>query len=249
MGIVAFVILLGMSGFHDVLISFLWIGLLVAFLGILALTIWMILRKRKHELPPSSPSQNSTIIYPATKGKPAPNSQSVTDLKKAIHTIDWFQFEKLISLLLESEGYKIISRGGANPDGGIDMIAEYDGQRAAIQCKQWKSQIPVKVVREMMGSMLAEEISTGVIVALNGYSPDAQELAKKHGIYLYSEEDILHSIQELNPQKRSQLDSLLDDPTKHCPKCGNVMVLRTGKNNTKFWGCSKYPRCHQTLRI
>src|SRR5262245_4171820 len=38
-----------------------------------------------------------------------------------------------------SFGSKRIRRGGANPDGGIDLVIERDGQRSAVQCKQWKT--------------------------------------------------------------------------------------------------------------
>ena len=36
-----------------------------------------------------------------------------------------------------------------------------------------------------------------------------------------------------------------------CPKCGSPMILRTGKKGpnvgTKFWGCSNFPKCRNTL--
>ncbi|WP_232507936.1 topoisomerase DNA-binding C4 zinc finger domain-containing protein [Desulfobacula toluolica] len=37
-----------------------------------------------------------------------------------------------------------------------------------------------------------------------------------------------------------------------CPKCGNVMILRTAKKGpnagTQFWGCSTFPKCRGTLK-
>jgi hypothetical protein len=42
-----------------------------------------------------------------------------------------------------------------------------------------------------------------------------------------------------------------DEPPS-CPKCGNVMVLRTAKNKAnhgeKFWGCSQFPQCRGMLK-
>lgn len=42
------------------------------------------------------------------------------------------------------------------------------------------------------------------------------------------------------------------EPTKICPKCGAVMVLRTAKRGPnagdQFWGCRNYPKCCQILK-
>lgn len=34
-----------------------------------------------------------------------------------------------------------------------------------------------------------------------------------------------------------------------CPKCGSPMKLRESKNGTKFWGCSRFPKCKGTRSI
>lgn len=35
-----------------------------------------------------------------------------------------------------------------------------------------------------------------------------------------------------------------------CPQCGSKMVPRTNrKDQTKFWGCSQYPRCKGTRNV
>ncbi|MDO3384632.1 NERD domain-containing protein [Gilvimarinus sp. SDUM040013] len=38
-----------------------------------------------------------------------------------------------------------------------------------------------------------------------------------------------------------------------CPRCGNTMILRKAKrgqaSGNSFWGCSTYPKCHQTIHI
>lgn len=36
---------------------------------------------------------------------------------------------------------------------------------------------------------------------------------------------------------------------KNCSKCGSKMVLRTAKTGNQFWGCSKYPKCHETQNL
>jgi hypothetical protein len=45
----------------------------------------------------------------------------------------------------------------------------------------------------------------------------------------------------------------LADPTPHCPKCGERMLLRTAqrgaKAGEKFYGCPNYPRCREIIPV
>src|SRR5437773_5834679 len=56
-----------------------------------------------------------------------------------LRAIDWFQFEKVIAALYRNLGYTVARRGGANPDGGIDLILENAVGRVAVQCKHWRT--------------------------------------------------------------------------------------------------------------
>jgi restriction endonuclease Mrr len=56
-----------------------------------------------------------------------------------LREIDWFQFERFVAYIYEKRGYNVTRKGGANPDGGIDLVIEKDRQIFAVQCKQWKA--------------------------------------------------------------------------------------------------------------
>jgi ribosomal protein L37AE/L43A len=47
-------------------------------------------------------------------------------------------------------------------------------------------------------------------------------------------------------KKRVRLTASANDQPV-CPLCGSAMVIR--KSRTKFWGCSKYPKCRGTLSM
>jgi hypothetical protein len=94
------------------------------------------------------------------KGTPAASGQDdsryqpkpTKPLLEQLRAIDWFQFEKLIALAYSATGV-VTRKGGANPDGGIDLVLDRRGERFGIQCKHWKSwTVGVKVVREMIGA-------------------------------------------------------------------------------------------------
>ena len=118
--------------------------------------------------------------------QPAPQQRA--NFVDQLRNIDWFQFEKLVALAYENQGYHVTRRGGANPDGGIDLVIEKDSQQSAVQCKQWKTwNVGVKAVREFLGALTDAKIQHGIFITLNGYTGDAKLLAEKHGIEIINE--------------------------------------------------------------
>jgi restriction endonuclease Mrr len=65
--------------------------------------------------------------------------RTTAKLLEQLRSIDWFQFEKLVALSCRTLGYRVTRRGGANPDGGIDLVIEKDGPHYAVQCRHWKT--------------------------------------------------------------------------------------------------------------
>src|SRR6185503_14125677 len=91
-------------------------------------------------------------------------------ITKRLSEMDWFQFEKLMEMVYSAQGYRVTRRGGAKADGGIDLILEKDGTKAAVQCKHWKSwKVGVRNIRELKGALSIENIPKGILVTLVGY--------------------------------------------------------------------------------
>jgi HJR/Mrr/RecB family endonuclease len=61
--------------------------------------------------------------------RPAPEPSLSEKLRK----IDWFQFEKLMELIYRHRGYSVTRLGGANPDGGVDLIISHDNEKSLVQ--------------------------------------------------------------------------------------------------------------------
>jgi len=172
-------------------------------------------------------------------------SWTFDSLYYALGNIDWYQFEKLSEALLTSEGYTVERRGGAHPDGGVDLIATKDNDTILVQCKHWKTwEIKPKTVREMVGTMKINHVDGGAIYTLKGASKAALELATQQGISI--EEGNALAARALSRLSKKHLDDILNADVHHCPKCEAEMVWREGKF-TPFWGCSRYPRCRGKL--
>jgi restriction system protein len=177
------------------------------------------------------------------------------DLEAKLQAIDWYQFEKLITALFETEGHHVHHKGGAHPDGGIDLIVKTgEGAETLIQCKHWKAwNVGVRHIRELMGCMMASGIHAAIFITLRGYTGEAKELAAQHNIVILDGRDVLQMIREVKPDLRRKILGYLNATEKRCPKCESRMVLRTatkGENaGGKFWGCSTFPKCRYTLKV
>ena len=158
-----------------------------------------------------------------------------------------------MSAIYEVRGCKVKRLGGAKPDGGIDLIVEKDDERLVVQCKHWRKWVVgVRNVRELLGTLTDAKIKQGVLVTLCGCSQEARDFAKKHGIVIVEEAELVKLMQMGDGSVNPRIGALLDDKRKYCPRCESEMVERIaerGFNRGKmFWGCSNYPRCKYILR-
>jgi hypothetical protein len=174
-------------------------------------------------------------------------SQSTLSAQHAnVKALDWFQFEKLIAVVYEQQGYSVERFGGANPDGGIDLILTKPEATFAVQCKHWKSwKIGVKQVREFLGALADRGIQNGIFVTLQEYTSEAKQLAARHQIQLIGETELMQMLENVDWRFNPGIIAILNDTRKTCPKCESEMVQRTAKKGgnvgQRFWGCSKYP--------
>jgi restriction system protein len=193
---------------------------------------------------------NTTLPPPATLPEHKP--QTNADLVQQLRSIDWFQFEQLVALVYRKQGYAVSRRGGANPDGGIDLVIEQNGTRIAVQCKHWKTwNVGVKAVREFLGALTDASIQRGLFITLGGCTGDAKRLADKHGIEVVNEAGLARMLEATDARFDPAALEILRDDWKMCPKCEREMVLRTATKGPgagkEFWGCSGYHRCRFTM--
>ncbi len=204
---------------------------------------------------PRAPVQRPVKDQP--EPEPALTSASIitpTELLQQIRSMDSVQFEKLIELVYRKLGYDVTRGGGANPDGGIDLMIQKDGQYAAIQCKQWKARrVGVQQVREFLGALTDADIQQGKFITLCGCTNPARQFAKRHNIEIVTGIELAPMLESADAGFDPEVLGLLHDTRKFCPKCEREMVIRVagqGPNvGGKFWGCSGYPHCHFTMPI
>lgn len=166
-------------------------------------------------------------------------SPTVDRTEDRLRRIDWFQFEKVTARILHYDGWTVTRRGGANPDGGADLIAQRGDQIAVVQCKHWKNwEVPPKVMRELLGTKVSAGIvaNHAILATLSPCTAESRSFAAANQIEVY---DLPRIASRINALGLTKFPELLDPDHKECPKCGAPMVVREGTRG-RFWGCTRY---------
>jgi restriction system protein len=183
----------------------------------------------------------------------------------ALDHMSWHEFEMTVAEAFRLDGFEIEQRGGAEPDGGIDMVLRRDNEKFFVQCKQWKAyKVGVDVVRALYGVMAAGGAAGGFVVTSGRFTHDAQEFASGRNIVLVDAPILLDMIRSanrapiVNPRNSAKASNrakpLASQPScPICPICQSDLVKRIAKRGRNagqaFWGCSRYPDCKGTRPI
>jgi restriction system protein len=177
------------------------------------------------------------------------DSDSIRD----VSSLHWSEFESLVGEVFRRRGFQVTERGGARPDGGVDLALARGHERSLVQCKQWRArQVGVSVVRELYGVMAAEHVSGGYVMTSGSFTRDAKEFAAGRNIELIDGRELSALLADLRSTAAAPIESMTPMPSAlpkapDCPSCHSPMVLRTAKRGRhtgrSFWGCSNFPRC------
>lgn len=195
---------------------------------------------------------------------------------QSIRDMSWLDFERLVGEVYRRQGYLVSEAGGAQPDGGIDLVLTKGLKRTLVQCKHWKSQkVGIRPVRELYGVMAGTKATAGKFVVTGSFTADAEKFAKGKDLELVNGEALWRLVEDIRGAKAashtqvtntisvaadnvSTLDRDLVNPIFQakfpepimCPKCGAEMIEREAKRGANagsaFWGCSQFPRCRGT---
>ncbi|WP_148262033.1 restriction endonuclease [Methylomonas methanica] len=171
--------------------------------------------------------------------------------------LEWKRYEDICMEYLRIKNCNaFVTCTGA--DGGIDIkVKDSKGTTFVIgQCKSWKRQIGVNLIRELYGVMAAEKAKHGVFLTTSTYSVEAQIFAKDKHLMLIDAEELVRLINNLNENERRRIDKIAtagDYTTPTCVQCNEKMVKRVAKSGAnkggEFWGCINYPKCRITMKV
>ena len=172
----------------------------------------------------------------------------ILSIAERLAGIDWFQFEAVAARILRAEGWNVEKSGGANPDGGADLIATRAGRKAVVQCKYWRGVlVQPKIIRELIGTKASAQFRAdeAILFTYSACTEAALACAAENGVVIRNANAVEESIRRLGIES---FPELINPEKKLCPKCGSAMVLREGPEKL-FWGCSQFgvTRCRGVI--
>ncbi len=177
-----------------------------------------------------------------------------SDAASALNDMSWQEFESLVSEAFRLRVFRVAQRGGAGPDGGVDLVLSKGSEIFLVQCKQWKAlKVGVDVVRELYGVMAAQGAAGGFVVTSGTYTTEAIAFSSGRNVQLIDGERLFGMLKQAKASQGSKSTMhvpTVETPEPACPSCGAAMVKREATRGANagnaFWGCSTYPRCKGT---
>lgn len=180
------------------------------------------------------------------------------------------EFEKYLEILFHRLGYQV-ERTPYIGDQGADLILTRGGERTLVQAKRYKKPVGNKAVQEAAAARPHYGCHRAMIVTNSHLTKAALELARSNQIEVWDRSTLAKKVLEIQATpaqvaatqaaasaqpaiKPTPIASSRPKPdlktNEHpvCTKCGRQMVLREGPRG-KFWGCSGFPRCRNTMPI
>lgn len=102
-----------------------------------------------------------------------------------------FDFEQYCARKIEQTGWRArVSKRGS--DQGVDIIAEKDGFVVVVQCKDYEKPVGNKAVQEALAGKSFEFADKAAVVAKNGFTKSASDLARRTGVVLLKPNDLIN---------------------------------------------------------
>lgn len=108
----------------------------------------------------------------------------------SIDGMDGYKFEHFCAEILKMNGFSNIRITPASRDQGVDILANKDGIRYAIQCKNYSNPLGNKSVQEVNAGKIFYDCHVGVVMTNSTFTSSATELAEKTGVLLWNRDKL-----------------------------------------------------------
>ena len=118
-----------------------------------------------------------------------------------LDNMDGHDFEYFCAKVLRENGYQNVCVTRGSGDQGVDVLAERDGIKYAIQCKNYSQPVGNKAVQEIYTGMRFYRCHVGIVMTNNSFTASAVELAKENGIILWGRDYLIKFIDKNEDDK------------------------------------------------
>ena len=121
---------------------------------------------------------------------------SVVDEMERVDNMDGHRFEKWCGNLLSLSGFEKVEITVGTGDKGVDILAEKDGIKYAIQCKRFNKPLTNKPVQEIGVGKDYYRRHVGVVMTNSTFTKGAQDLANETGVLLWDRTRLIELLKE-----------------------------------------------------
>lgn len=113
---------------------------------------------------------------------------------KQLDKMDGHQFEYACADILKANGYKHVKVTRSSGDFGVDVIAEKDNVRYAIQCKRYNHKLDNTPIQEVVGGLAYYQCDKGAVMTNQYFTEPAKQLAQVNDIKLLDRDTLSHMV-------------------------------------------------------
>lgn len=159
---------------------------------------------------------------------------------KQLDKMDGHQFEYACADILKANGYKHVKVTRSSGDFGVDIIAEKDKVRYAIQCKRYNHKLDNTPIQEVVGGLAYYQCDKGAVMTNQYFTEPAKHLAQVNDIELLDRDTLSHMVDKTEKSFddklnlfRSYLTSSSTMLVAYLEKCGIYSRIEDINTDTK----------------
>lgn len=159
---------------------------------------------------------------------------------KQLDKMDGHQFEYACADILKANGYKHVKVTRSSGDFGVDIIAEKDKVRYAIQCKRYNHKLDNTPIQEVVGGLAYYQCDKGAVMTNQYFTEPAKQLAQVNDIELLDRDTLSHMVDKTEKSFddklnlfRSYLTSSSTMLVAYLEKCGIYSRIEDINTDTK----------------
>ena len=128
-------------------------------------------------------------------------------------------FEEAVGDLFLDKGYEVWTTK-ATGDHGVDLYMEKDGKKFVVQCKTYKKALGPNAVRDLYGTMMAQEADEAFLAAPSGFTMATKEFCNGKPIKLLDIDELTQMAYDFDSYIPYWIDSAksVDDAFKYINK-------------------------------
>ncbi len=130
--------------------------------------------------------------------------RSAEETMRRVDRMEGREFEAWCAGVLRKLGFQNVYMTATTGDQGVDITAEKDGTKYAIQCKRYSSDLGNHPVQEVYAGKAMYGCKVGAVMTNQYFTPGARDLAKATGTKLWDRGRLITMLQQIAKEQDEQ---------------------------------------------